>query len=200
VIGYDPNTYPASPSETRKAYFHKLGMEFRAVPTNLCNEVWTDQPAYPLDPIKEHTIEWAGMSMQDKITTTLEKCTADHLLVVLLDEIAWVLNLRGADIEYNPVFFSYLVITKESRKISLFINAEKLGEVGEYLASNGVEVHPYEAIGSFIAGLDGTVQVPASECNAALYANIKNPVDEATPIEKLKMVKSEREVRGMTEC
>jgi Xaa-Pro aminopeptidase len=139
-------------------------------------------------------MEWAGTSIQDKINTALDKSETDHVLVVALDEVAWVLNLRGNDIEYNPVFFSYLVLTKEPRKLALFVNAEKLGECAEYLRANSVEIHPYDSCAAYLAGLSGTVQVPGGDCNLALYSSIKEPVDEDTPIAMMKAVKSAREI------
>lgn len=117
-----------------------------------------------------------------------------------LDQVAWVLNLRGNDIEYNPVFFSYLVISKEPRKAVLFVNPAKLSDVEGYLATIGVETQPYEAVGSYLASLTGNVQVPHGECNMYLYAQIASPKNAATPIDLLKSVKTPREIQGMRAC
>jgi len=116
-------------------------MSFKPVASNLANEIWgADRPAYPSDPIRLHTDDFAGTPATEKISKVIEKIDADHLLVVELDQIAWTLNLRGNDIEYNPVFFSFMVMSKETRKIVLFVNPDKTSDVSAYLESIGVEI------------------------------------------------------------
>jgi Xaa-Pro aminopeptidase len=66
------------------------------------------------------------------------------MLIVALDEIAWFLNLRGTDIEFNPVFFSYAIFHVATKSVDLFISAEKTTQVTEYLSSINVKIKPYE--------------------------------------------------------
>jgi Xaa-Pro aminopeptidase len=67
--------------------------------------------------------------------------------VTSLDEIAWFLNLRGNDIDFNPVFFSYLIFHPSTKKVDLFIDAVKLSDLPQgYLTENNITVKPYEAI------------------------------------------------------
>jgi Xaa-Pro aminopeptidase len=153
-----------------------------------------------MDPVREHALEFAGTSIQAKLDKVFEKVSTDFLLVFALDEIAWVLNCRGNDIEYNPVFFAYLILTKEGKKVDLFVNDQKLNEVRGFLEGAGVRIHPYESIGSVLNSLQGTVAVNADECNFSLYNAIGSAVNCPSPIELLKSVKTEREVVGMRSC
>lgn len=66
------------------------------------------------------------------------------MLIVALDEIAWFLNLRGTDIEFNPVFFSYAIFHVATKSVDLFISEEKTTQVTEYLSSINVKIKPYE--------------------------------------------------------
>lgn len=83
-----------------------------SVTENLVDSVWgADKPHRPHEKIFVHDIKYAGESVTDKykkVTQKLNKCV-DVLLISTLDDIAWFLNLRGKDIHYNPVFFSYLL-------------------------------------------------------------------------------------------
>ena len=142
----------------RTQYFADLGMSFKPVASNLANEIWgADRPAYPSDLIRLHTDDFAGTPATEKISKVIEKIDADHLLVVELDQIAWTLNLRGNDIEYNPVFFSFMVMSKETKKIVLFVNPDKTSDVSSYLESIGVEIQPYGNVGDYLSGLTGSV-------------------------------------------
>lgn len=76
------------------------------------------------------------------------------MLVTTLDDIAWVLNLRGNDIEFNPLFFSYLLIhwnSENNFSLDLFISPEKVSEIQDYLKSNNITVENYDAIFSKLA-------------------------------------------------
>ncbi len=76
------------------------------------------------------------------------------MLVTTLDDIAWVLNLRGNDIEFNPLFFSYLLIhwnSEDNFSLDLFISPEKVSEIQDYLKSNNITVENYDAIFSKLA-------------------------------------------------
>jgi Xaa-Pro aminopeptidase len=74
----------------------------------------------------------------------------DMMLVTTLDDIAWMLNLRGNDIEYNPLFFSYVIFHKtgEDYRVDLFVDADKVSDpkVQEHLKINNISVHGYDAV------------------------------------------------------
>ena len=111
-------------------------------------ELWTDRPVIPDNMVSLHPLEYSGESTSSKISRVckhLLDCGADGLLVTALDEIAWMLNLRGSDVHCNPVFVSYLLISPEN--ITLYINNVKLpDDVKAYLMSEHIDVQAYESV------------------------------------------------------
>lgn len=107
---------------------------------------------------------------------------ANMMLLTTLDDIAWLLNLRGNDIEFNPLFFSYILVHKDgdSFKLDLFINKDKVSEpdVAKYLADNNVTVHDYydvEAKLKDYASLDKkNIVVDVAQCSYRLYSVLKD--------------------------
>ena len=127
--------------------------------------------------------------------------TEKYLFTNVLDEIAWLLNLRGNDIEFNPVFFSFLVIEKsEPRKIHFFINPNKLENVSEYLQQNSIQVHIYEEISDFLASIQENMLVDASKCNYSLYEKVSKPINSSSIITEIKAIKNPREIQGFRDC
>ncbi|WVN87378.1 uncharacterized protein L203_102556 [Cryptococcus depauperatus CBS 7841] len=120
---------------------------------NLVDKVWeTDtcfpRPAYSSKPIFQLSESFAGEALSSKlarIRDRLKKIGSPGIVVSTLDEAAWVFNLRGSDIPYNPVFFAYALITTE--ECTLFLNLSSLSDgIRTYLHSNGVAVLNYDRI------------------------------------------------------
>ncbi|KAJ8978756.1 hypothetical protein NQ317_017479 [Molorchus minor] len=124
-IGIDPSHFPCKS--------HKLV----PISTNLIELIWTDRPERPANPKK---LEALNAQMSDK--------NAKHLILTALDEIAWFLNLRGSDIDYNPVFFSYVVVSVNS--FTLFLNPiQATTDVKRHLTSEAGDIYnlePYSVI------------------------------------------------------
>ena len=141
VLGIDFTQYPASALQARVEYFKKSNIEVKSVP-NLVDIVWGDErPARPANPAKTLDIKFAGktsLEKQEQIAQKLKDKEYEAFLVTTLDDICWLTNLRGTDIDYNPVFFAYgLFYPKrpaEEARFVLFMNPS--AEVDrEYLAS-----------------------------------------------------------------
>ena len=110
--------------------------------------IWKDRPAIPQNPVFIQPLEYAGEACHEKISRVrraLRQKHADGMLVASLDDIAWMLNLRGSDVHCNPVFVSYLLIS--STKVTLFIDKKKLSSsVLAYLNDEGVDVDDYDRV------------------------------------------------------
>ena len=124
---------------------------------DLPGEIWPDRPALPAAPVVEHALEYACRSRADKLAEVREAMhghgAAWHL-VSSLDDVAWIFNLRGADVPYNPVFLAHALIGLD--RAWLFAAPEKFAaNLRARLAADGVEVLPYEDIKSRLAGLPG---------------------------------------------
>lgn len=176
--------------------------------TNLdpMSRIWTDRPALPQKPIRKHPMEWAGTTAADKLTAIRRRLAAVHadgMLVSALDDIAWTLNLRGADIECNPVFIAYLLIA--SRGATLFTECSRVSdEVKEYLNDNGVELRPYNKIGEGLAHyFEYSILMDGNETAALMprYVPSRTQVIYApSPIPLMKAVKNEAETAGFRQA
>ena len=162
--------------------------------------LWNGRPAVPLSMAQVMPVEIAGESAASKIARlrdTLKKEGVDGMVVTMLDEIAWITNLRGSDVEYNPVLVSYMLVTDDSAV--LFIEECKLTAcVKSYLLSQGISVAPYGEIWNALKGYDkATLLLQPNRCNAAV-GNIvgKKAVFHDSPIALMKAVKNDVEIAG----
>ena len=144
TVGIDGSVFTPSEIEELRSALDKAGIKLR---TDLdpAEELWTDRPPIPMNKVEIQPLEFAGESAESKIERVrqaLREQKAEGILISQLDEIAWLLNLRGSDVHCNPVFVSYVLLTQND--VTLFIDSEKLDEtVRNYLKSIGVKVKPY---------------------------------------------------------
>jgi len=223
TVGVDPTTITAP--EGRKLadkIKKKGGKSLVAIAENLVDQVWgTDKPARPNEPVRVLGQEYAGKSFQGKIEDLrkeLEKKKAAGFVVSMLDEIAWLFNLRGNDIPYNPVFFSYAIVTPTAA--TLYIDDRKLAENAK-AHLEGVDVRPYDSIFSDISSMVTNGSRPAAAINGSTDAPVKQKylistkaswalsralggdenVDEVrSPVGDAKAVKNNTEMEGMRQC
>ncbi|MDE2224918.1 MAG: aminopeptidase P family protein [Xanthomonadaceae bacterium] len=125
------------------------------VEDDLPGAIWNDRPSLPHAPVFEHPLEYAIHGRAEKLADVREAMKhvgASHHIVSALDEIAWVLNLRGSDVEYNPVFLSHLLI--DARDATLFVEASKLDpKLQKAIAAAGIRIAPYDEVGDALAKL-----------------------------------------------
>ena len=135
------------------------------------------------------------LSYKDKIELIKheikEKDSEAHLLTTL-DDIAFTLNLRGKDIPFNPVFYSYLYISL-NEGVHLFVDLDKLD-----FSLEGVNVHPYEEIFSFIKERENIkTLIDPTRVNAYLYSLLKEPVISKNPSYLMKAIKGPVEIKNI---
>lgn len=162
--------------------------------------IWQDRPAAPSAPVEIHPLEYAGESCRSKIARLLSEADAqgcDAMLLTALDDIAWTLNLRGSDVECNPVFVSYLLLSR-SRSL-LFIDLAKVpAAVSEYLAGEGVEVMPYDRLTIEVSRFGARRTLLPDDVNCAVEALFVGKTRQLAPsvAARLKAVKNEAEIAG----
>lgn len=172
------------------------------------NEIWKDRPSIPENKIEVHPMKYAGettLSKIGRVRTALRDKGADGMLVSALDDIAWVLNLRGSDVHCNPVFVAYLLLS--SHEATLFVDKAKLTpEVEDYLESQDVKVAAYEKVGEALEKyFEFNILLDPEETSYTLYniiastdskAYAKEIVASASPIPAMKAVKNDAEIAG----
>nr|WP_315392088.1 aminopeptidase P family protein [uncultured Prevotella sp.] len=164
-------------------------------------ELWTDRPVIPDNMVSLHPLEYSGESTSSKVSRVrkhLLDCGADGLLVTALDEIAWVLNLRGSDVHCNPVFVSYLLISPEN--ITLYINNVKLpDDVKAYLMSEHIDVQAYESVVEGLrlyVGKSLLVDMSSTNYSLATAVPFEQVCSGVSPIASMKAVKNKVEQDG----
>ncbi|PWE00727.1 aminopeptidase P family protein [Marinilabilia rubra] len=171
---------------------------------SLPEDVWNTQPGIPDNPVLDFPATLAGKTRKEKIETVrnnLRVKNATHYVTGALDEIAWVMNLRGTDISYNPVFHAYLIISQDY--VSLFINPNKLTtSIGKQLSNDNIRVNLYNDVYSHLKELPdhATVYIDPNRNNWALFSAIPSsiPKVEGTGIiTHLKSIKNNTEVANI---
>lgn len=163
--------------------------------------IWNDRPPLPQAPVYEHPAGYAIRSRADKLANlrrAMREAGATHHVVSALDEIAWVLNLRGSDVEYNPIFLSHLLVRADDA--TLFVEASRLDAgIRDALLADGVRVAPYQAIDAALAELpeDARLLLAPARISAAIAHAIPGHaarVEASGPITAAKARKSAAEL------
>lgn len=165
------------------------------------SQIWTGRPPIPTDKVSIHPLKYAGEDVPSKlqrIRKALRGQHADGMLVSALDDIAWVLNLRGTDVHCTPLFVSYLLISTTSA--ILYINKEKLtSEVTSYLKSNGITVDEYANVTKGLKDyFEYNILLDPHETSYTLFKTVKcqEILRLKSPIPAMKAIKNETEIVG----
>ena len=162
---------------------------------DLLSALWEDRPAIPREPVMELPDEVTGESRAQKLAWLrgiLDEQQVDAVLLTALDEIAWLLNVRGADVEYNPVVISYLLVTRNEAR--WYVRKEG----SPVPALEGVNVRDYAAVMEELPALEGRVLVDPGTLNYHLRALLQaEPVLAPSPVALRKAVKNATEIEGM---
>lgn len=169
---------------------------------DLVGMIWTDRPELSAEPVWVLEERYAGKPAAEKIArlrADMKKAKASVHVLTTLDDIVWLLNIRGNDIPYNPVVLSYLVMTGE--ECSLFINDAVLNqEVRAYLEGLGVTVKPYNDIYEFVKSFrNEKVLLETSRTNYAILNNLDGSnkiIDQVNPTVLAKAVKNDVEIEN----
>ncbi|OJD38832.1 xaa-pro aminopeptidase [Diplodia corticola] len=219
TVGVDPQIITASDARKLADKIKKKGgADLKSVRANLVDIVWGKaKPARPNEKVQVQPYEFSGKEFSEKLSDIrqeLSKRKSAGFVVSMLDEIAWLYNLRGNDIPYNPVFFSYAVVTPEAA--TLYVNSDKLTPEVKAHLGDSVEIRPYDSIFGDIEALSQSAaangedsETPAQKyliSNRASWALVQSlggdkKVDEVrSPIADSKAVKNKAELDGMRAC
>ena len=167
----------------------------------LIEKIWQERPKDERQTIYVRPEKYTGESATSKIATLrkiMQKKGVTHFLVTALDDVAWVTNLRGNDIVFNPVFLAYLSITPE--KATLFAELKQCDDsVKAYLKQHHIELKDYHDFFKEISHINGEKILLSPDANQSIFNTVesKNTVyTEVSPIQLLKAVKNETELEG----
>ncbi len=171
---------------------------------NPIEQIWIDRPPLPDNTIFEHATKYAGKSRHTKLCELRDlmlKDNVSHHLICGLDEIAWLLNLRGTDVQFNPLFVSYLLVDQE--KAILYISRQKItSAVFKKLEQGNIMVHAYGAIFRDLEKLSPEVilKIDAAKTNQAIVNSIPKNIkikDGMGYVTSMKAIKNETEIDGL---
>jgi Xaa-Pro aminopeptidase len=189
---------------------------------NIVDKIWENKPCYSKKPVIIHEIEFSGESCAQKykrVKNTLLTKNKDikddkiALFITRLDDIAWLTNLRGSDISYNPVFFSFAILYFDGEKehLTLFVDQDKFNSDvhKQHLKDNNIILFSYDDVYSKLASeTEGFLLIADKESmNQNIYESIKKnmkedqfKIIESDAVEYTKHIKTERELKGLREC
>lgn len=204
VVGVDGRLFSLIEANRIEMFCAQNGFMF-APDFRAAEAIWTDRPARPMNPAFVHDEALAGEDVDSKVSRVvdaLDAADADGLLITALDEIAWLLNLRGSDVDYTPVVIAFAYVSADERV--LFIDSEKVtSEVKDHLKKYGVKIKDYDDIEKFLGKISSTATVmvdPNRVSDALGQAMICNKTYMASPVIALKGVKNECQIAGFRQA
>ena len=202
TLGFDGRTVNAREALSLKEDLVKKGAGVVSE-IDLVDEIWEERPALSQEPVTLLAEKYAGESRESKIKrvrAVMEEKGADTFVLTSLDDIAWLLNIRGNDVAYNPVVLSYLLLGK--KEIRLYLNESVLGtKEKEELEKAGISFYPYNAIYEDLRKLNlkNKVLLDLSKVNFSILNNLPDEIkllDIPCPTVLMKAVKNPVEVEN----
>jgi Xaa-Pro aminopeptidase len=203
-IGCDGAMFSVAQIRSMQSKFSKAGIDFLTT-ADLISPIWQPRPGLLAKEIFEHDVFFTGRTRKQKLTAIRAKMKehkADFHLVTTLDDIGWTLNLRGSDVESNPVFIAFMVIGKD--KTYLFINPNQVPEaIKTTLNNDDIFIKNYDTIDDFLAQLTDkqSIAIDENNLNFQLFNSIKNAkiIKTATFSSMMKALKNKTEMKHLRE-
>lgn len=174
---------------------------------DVLTEVWTDRPQLPAAKLYPHDEQFLAQSATSKLAAVragMAEAGATHHLLSSLDDIAWLTNLRGADVDYNPVFLAHMLISKDSA--ILFVDNNKVSaELVKGLEDSGITLAAYEAVQDALGTLtpDDLLLLDPSKVAVGTLSKMADDVgfiEQMAPSTLLKSVKSDADIDHVREA
>lgn len=202
VVGIDPRLFSINQVNAFEKALREKGLQL-GYSTDIIDLTWEDRPPLPAKSIFELSIEYTGQSRVEKIKLIQDEMKSQELqqhLISSLDDIAWVFNIRGYDVECNPVAIAFAVI--ELDKAILFIDERKVPEsIQQKLQKESIEIRAYEQIETYLNALEqsSTILLSPAHTNSFLYQAIQSAQIKkgATISTLLKSKKNETEISNI---
>lgn len=157
VVAVDGRALSVAARDALEGLFARRGIRLE-LNLDIPGQCWSDRPSLPTMPISELALEFAGLSRVeklDRLRAAMREQGAQWHLLSTLDDIAWLFNLRGSDVSYNPVFMSHAIIGLETAL--LFALPGKIDcNLARTLANDGIEVRPYDSAAQVLAQIEST--------------------------------------------
>lgn len=203
-VGVDPFVISMTQGRALEKACARGGAALVRVDSNLVDRLWTHRPSEPSSPLLSLPLDLVGASIDEKlgaVRSALREEGADSTIVVKLDQIAWLLNLRALeDVPYNPVFLAYLIVSEKSVDLFVHAPAARLRETN-LATMRGLTIHEYSEFRSFVAQLPSSkLLFDPDRATLGVWDQATtghSVVEGVSPLERLKARKNESEVAAM---
>ena len=172
----------------------------KVVDMPLLKDIWTDRGTPVKNPVFVHPVERAGKSVADKLKDIRAKMAEQNAtlhVISSLDDVAWTLNLRGSDVECNPVFLGYVVLSEDNA--ILFVDKEKLNdEAKQHLQNSGVDTMDYDSFFDYLKDQKNQSVLISPNSNQAIFFALEGNkfIKAPVPGNLMKAIKNETELEG----
>jgi Xaa-Pro aminopeptidase len=202
-LGVDPTLISVAAAEQFEAALAPRGIKVKYLRTNLVSKLWDDRPEASLAPIANHSSKFAGETVGNKmkrVREAMKKAGAKALVIGALDQVAWLLNIRAADIAYTPVVISYVLLTE--RGCFLYVDPRKVTKPMAGKLKKRATLKPYDAIWNDLKALGNRKQsiwIDPVTTNRRVVDELKGSTFHyaASPITAMKAVKNEVQFSGI---
>lgn len=203
TLGFDGRVISAMEGKRYEKALEAKSIRF-AYEQDLAEGIWTDRPAFPAGNVKVLPDEITGKRVEEKLSLVRNKMKEEGACAFLLsklDDLMWLFNIRGCDVECNPVAMSYGYITEED--VTIFIQLKALDETSlAYFKDHGINVQAYENVIPFLKELsDGqNILIDDRHLSYSLYKTLAEKhtlVEKKNPTELLKAIKNPVELKNM---
>lgn len=202
-LGFDGRVIAAEEGLALKAKLSEKNIAINDQ-VDLVGEIWQDRPALSKKPAFLLNIQYCGESFSSKLARLRKAMTSEKAevhIITSLDDLAWLLNIRGEDVAYSPLVLSYAVISLDA--FHLFIDQDKLGaDILAELAKENVQIRPYNDVYEFVKSIDvnSRVMIDPKKINFAIYNNIPKEtslVEVPNPTSLFKAIKNDVELSNI---
>lgn len=200
-VGVNPQMFSMSAFNTIEHDLKRSGIELVSV--DLIQDIWADRPSLPDEPFFIYPTSFTGKDSKEKcamIRRELQTARVDACILPSLDDIAWLFNIRGKDVAYNPLVIAYALVTTE--KVTLYIDPKKINDENRaYLNRLEVDTKNYSDIYSDLKTLPSNyrILVDSNKLNQSLYESIPDGceiISQLSPVAVLKSIKNDVELSG----
>lgn len=200
-LGIDAQTVSHFTYKSFQFLFNKKNISIVSI-NHIFQKIWKNRPSQNAHPIYELELETTGKSRKKKhaeLILKLKNLNADGFVISMLDELAWFFNLRGNDINYNPVFLGFAYV--EKKLCHLFIQENTLNEsLKNKLISEGIKIYNYTSFYSFLNEIKGkNILIDSSTANAKICKTLisnNKLIENPSPLALSKAIKNKTEING----
>jgi Xaa-Pro aminopeptidase len=204
TVGVDPKVMSISQRRQWSAVLSRAHGSLTAIPENWVDAVWHNRPQAQLEKLFLYDVKYAGFSAEEKLARVrleMKKSGAETLVISQLDEVAWLFNIRGNDVPFNPLIISYAIVTMD--EAYLFVHLDCVSEKDfAYFAKQNISLEPYDQFAESLKKLSGAVWVDPATTSWWVELQLSQAflVEKASPILLMKAIKNETELKGMREA